>query len=204
MDANPSRSLLLPEMLLVGYRNGFFPMAEPDTGRILWHRPDPRAIIPLQDVPMPRSLRQVLRRGTFSVTLDACFEDVIRACADREDSWISEDIVQAYTGLHEMGHAHSIETWLDGRLVGGLYGVHLGAAFFGESMFSTDSNASKVAFAHLVAILRANGFRLLDTQYINPFTASLGAIEIPDAAYQILLADALRYDAVMQPVAPRP
>lgn len=204
MDANPSRSLLLPEMLLVGYRNGFFPMAEPDTGRILWHRPDPRAIIPLQDVPMPRSLRQVLRRGTFSVTLDACFEDVIRACADREDSWISEDIVQAYTGLHEMGHAHSIETWLDGRLVGGLYGVHLGAAFFGESMFSTVSNASKVAFAHLVAILRANGFRLLDTQYINPFTASLGAIEIPDAAYQILLADALRYDAVMQPVAPRP
>jgi leucyl/phenylalanyl-tRNA---protein transferase len=203
MDARRSSTLLLPEMLLVGYRNGFFPMAEPDTGKILWHRPDPRAIIPLHDVPIPRSLRQVLRRGTFTVTLDACFEDVIRACGDRDDSWISEDIVLAYTGLHEMGHAHSIETWLDGRLVGGLYGVHLGAAFFGESMFSTVSNASKVAFAHLVAILRANGFRLLDTQYINTFTASLGAIEIPDAAYQMLLADALRHDAVIQPVTDR-
>lgn len=203
MDARRSSTLLLPEMLLVGYRNGFFPMAEPDTGKILWHRPDPRAIIPLHDVPIPRSLRQVLRRGTFTVTLDACFEDVIRACGDRDDSWISEDIVLAYTGLHEMGHAHSIETWLDGRLVGGLYGVHLGAAFFGESMFSTVSNASKVAFVHLVAILRANGFRLLDTQYINAFTASLGAIEIPDAAYQMLLADALRHDAVIQPVTDR-
>lgn len=203
MDARRSSTLLLPEMLLVGYRNGFFPMAEPDTGKILWHRPDPRAIIPLHDVPIPRSLRQVLRRGTFTVTLDACFEDVIRACGDRNDSWISEGIVLAYTGLHEMGQAHSIETWLDGRLVGGLYGVHLGAAFFGESMFSTVSNASKVAFAHLVAILRANGFRLLDTQYINAFTASLGAIEIPDAAYQMLLADALRHDAVIQPVTDR-
>lgn len=191
--------LLLPDVLLVGYRNGFFPMSEPDSGRILWHRPDPRAIIPLDDVRLSRSTQQVMRSGLFTVTVDACFEDVMRRCSHRDSSWISEDLISAYTGLHDMGHAHSIETWIGDELVGGLYGVNIGGAFFGESMFSVVSNASKVAFGNLVAILRANDFRLLDTQYINDFTASLGAIEIADAQYQVLLVEALVHHAEFLP-----
>ncbi|MBU3741000.1 MAG: leucyl/phenylalanyl-tRNA--protein transferase [Candidatus Kapabacteria bacterium] len=194
MDDSRSDSVIVPDMLIIGYRHGFFPMADADTHEVLWHRPDPRAIIPLDGVTISKSLRKVIQRHVFSVTIDTAFSDVIHACAQRDDTWISPEIVDAYIGLHELGIAHSIETWRNGKLVGGLYGVHIGAAFFGESMFSVESDASKVAFAHLVAILRANGFRLLDTQYINPFTASLGAIEVSDAVYQILLADAVDHD----------
>lgn len=204
MARSGSYGILVPEMLLVGYSHGYFPMAESDTGEILWHRPDPRAIIPLDGVTLSTSLRKVLRREVFSVTVDTAFEEVIRACSRRDETWISEEIIEAYIGLHRMGYAHSVESWQDGRLAGGLYGVHVGGAFFGESMFSAVSNASKVAFAHLVAILRANGFTLLDTQYINAFTASLGAVEIEDERYQTLLADALDHHAAFVSSVPRP
>ena len=204
MAPSGSYGVLVPEMLLVGYSHGYFPMAEAYTGEIQWHRPDPRAIIQLDGVSLSTSLRKILRREVFSVTVDRAFEDVIRACSRRDETWISEEIIDAYIGLHHLGYAHSVESWQDGNLVGGLYGVHLGGAFFGESMFSTVSNASKVAFAHLVAILRANGFMLLDTQYINAFTASLGAVEIDDERYQTLLADALDHHAAFVSSVPRP
>lgn len=190
----------MPDVLLVGYRNGFFPMAEERSGRIVWHRPDPRAIIPLDDVHISRSLLKTLRKRTFRVTVDTAFREVITQCADREQSWISPEIVQAYCDLHESGHAHSIESWVGDELVGGLYGVSLAGAFFGESMFSRRSDASKVAFAHLIAVLRLRGFRLLDTQYINDFTESLGAVEIPDAIYQIMLTDALDAPAIFSDI----
>ena len=186
-----SSSTLLPEVVLLGYRNGFFPMADPDLNRIIWHRPEHRAIIPLDRIHISRSLRKLINRDVFHLSIDTVFEEVITACADREDTWISDEIISTYCELHDLGHAHSVEVWFDGDLVGGLYGVTLGGAFFGESMFSRKSNASKVAFAHLASRLTERGFRLLDTQYINDFTASLGAIEISDAVYQMLLADAL-------------
>jgi leucyl/phenylalanyl-tRNA--protein transferase len=186
-----STTTLVPEVLLLGYRNGFFPMADPDTGRVHWHRPDPRGIIPLDKVHFSRSLRQTLRRNVYRITVDERFAQVISACSERDDTWISDDIIDAYTELHALGHAHSVEAWDGTELVGGLYGVAVGGAFFGESMFSIKSNASKVAFAHLVHRLRERGFRLLDTQYVNDFTESLGATEIPDVLYQFLLADAL-------------
>lgn len=188
---NPGSSTLLPDVLLLGYRNGFFPMADPDLGRILWHRPELRGVIPLDRVKISRSLRKEIERGTFTVTIDEAFGDVIQGCAAREDTWINDEIIDAYTELHHLGHAHSVEAWHNGQLAGGLYGVSIGGAFFGESMFSIVSNASKVAFAHLVYRLNSRGYRLLDTQYVNDFTASLGAIEIPDVVYQMLLADAL-------------
>lgn len=183
---------LLPEVLLLAYRNGYFPMADPDLDRILWHRPDPRGVIPLDRVRISRSLRKEITSQRFNVTVDTDFSAVIRACAERDETWINDEIIDAYEHLHELGYAHSLETWHQGQLVGGLYGVALGGAFFGESMFSAMSNASKVAFAHLVARLNNHGFRLLDTQYVNDFTASLGAIEIPDVVYHMLLADALQ------------
>ncbi|MCX6141226.1 MAG: leucyl/phenylalanyl-tRNA--protein transferase [Candidatus Kapabacteria bacterium] len=188
-------NIILPEVILVGYRNGFFPMGEPTTGRVLWHRPDPRAIIPLDGVNIPRSLRQTLRKAPYRITINACFREVIEACADREDTWIAEDVIDAYTELHEMGVAHSMEAWAGDELVGGLYGVAIGGAFFGESMFTRQRDASKVTFAHLAHRLNQRGFRLLDTQYINDFTASLGAVEIPDAVYQTMLATALAIPA---------
>jgi len=183
---------LLPEVLLLAYRNGYFPMADPDLDRILWHRPDPRGIIPLDRVRISRSLRKEIASQRFTVTVNTDFSAVIRACAERDETWINDEIIDAYEHLHELGHAHSLEAWQQGHLVGGLYGVAIGGAFFGESMFSARSNASKVAFAHLVARLNDHGFRLLDTQYVNDFTASLGAIEIPDVVYHMLLADALQ------------
>jgi len=169
-------------------------MAEDVTGRIVWHRPDPRAIIPLETVRIPRSLRAVVNKNVFDVTVNKAFEAVIERCALRDESWISDEIINAYTAIHYLGFAHSIETWQDGKLVGGLYGVSIGSAFFGESMFHTVSNASKVAFAQLIEVLKKNSFRLLDTQYINSFTEQLGAIEIPDSVYQAVLGSALKHD----------
>lgn len=169
-------------------------MAESETGQIQWHRPDPTAITPLESVKIPRSLRQVLRKNLFTVTVNRCFDRVIRACAAREETWISEDIVDAYETLHFLGHAHSVETWCNNNLVGGLYGVSIHGAFFGESMFSTHSNASKVAFAHLIHLLLSRGYVLLDTQYINNFTESLGAVEVSDAVYQQILRLAMARD----------
>lgn len=158
---------------------------------VLWHSPDPRAIIPLDHVHIARSVRVAIKKGIFSVRRNENFEKVIHACADRPQTWISRDLIRLYCQLHQLGYAHSVEAWQNDQLVGGLYGVAIGGAFFGESMFSRVSNASKVCFAHLVEHLRRQGFVLLDSQYANPFTVSLGAIEIPRHVYLAKLTEAL-------------
>ena len=163
-----------------------------DGRRIRWYAPDPRAVFPLDTFHVPRSLRRTLRKSEFEVTVDADFPGVIRACAGREETWISAEIERAYTELHRLGLAHSVETWRQGRLVGGLYGVALGGAFFGESMFSRKTDASKVALVALVEHLRARGFVLLDIQYLTEHLARFGAVEIPRAEYERRLAEALR------------
>lgn len=183
--------LITIEQLLAAYRAGFFPMAETEHV-VLWHSPDPRSIIPLDRVHLPRSLRVIIKKNIFSVRRNTAFEKVIHHCADRPQTWISGDLIRLYCTLHQCGYAHSVEAWHNGELVGGLYGVALGGAFFGESMFSRMSNASKVCFAHLVEHLQERGFVLLDTQYSNPFTISLGAIDIPRAQYLAKLMEALR------------
>ncbi|GIV59314.1 MAG: leucyl/phenylalanyl-tRNA--protein transferase [Rhodothermaceae bacterium] len=190
---------LTPELLLYGYRHGIFPMADPRDGdAVYWFDPDPRAVIPLDAFHVPKSLARLVRKGTFEVVTDRDFEGVMRACADRPETWISEEIIQAYVALHRLGHAHSVECRRHGRLAGGLYGVALGGAFFGESMFHRERDASKVALVHLVERLRRGGFVLLDTQYLTPHLARFGAIEIPRAEYRRRLAAALRIDARWQ------
>jgi len=173
-------------------------MAHED-GEIYWHEPDPRAILPLDAFHMPRSLRRALRRQLFEVRRDTAFTAVIRACAaprpGRETTWINDEIIEAYHLLHRLGYAHSVETWRDGRLVGGLYGVALGGLFAGESMFSVETDASKVALVHLVQHLRANGFQLLDVQYTTAHLLRFGVIEIPAWVYQKRLAEALKAPA---------
>ncbi|MGE3782174.1 MAG: leucyl/phenylalanyl-tRNA--protein transferase, partial [Alphaproteobacteria bacterium] len=164
---------LTPEILLQAYAAGIFPMAESaDDPELFWVDPKRRGVLPLDELHVPRRLRRVLRRGIFSVRVDTAFEAVIRACAEssetRPTTWINDEIVWLYTALFAGGAAHSVECWHDGELVGGLYGVSLGAAFFGESMFSRVSEASKVALVHLVARLRLGGYRLLDTQFVTP------------------------------------
>jgi len=191
----PSRGEeLSTERLLGAYRAGFFPMAENREGPITWYSPDPRAIIPLRSFHITRSLRRMLRQGTFTVRVDTCFEEVIRACAGRDETWISEEIVQAYLRLFALGFGHSVEVWAGGALAGGLYGVAIGGAFFGESMFSRVSGASKVALAELVILLREGGFSLLDTQFLTPHLEQFGTIEIPRAEYLLLLEHAMAQD----------
>ncbi|MCX7930075.1 MAG: leucyl/phenylalanyl-tRNA--protein transferase [Chlorobi bacterium] len=185
----PSK-LISVEQLLQAYRIGFFPMAETEHV-VLWHSPDPRAIIPLDRVHIARSVRTLVKKGIFTVRRNGDFASVIHACADRPHTWISRDLIRLYCRLYELGYAHSVEAWHEGRLVGGLYGIAIGGAFFGESMFSRVSNASKVWFAYLVEHLRQQGFVLLDSQYANPFTISLGAIEIPRRQYLVKLTEAL-------------
>ncbi|HTR98641.1 MAG TPA: leucyl/phenylalanyl-tRNA--protein transferase [Bacteroidota bacterium] len=182
------------ELVVSAYRSGFFPMAESRNGPISWYSPDPRAVIPLDAFNVPRSLRREMRRSSSSVTFDRSFGDVIAQCAERrfpEETWISDDIVRVYTELHARGIAHSVEIWLEGKLVGGLYGIALGGAFFGESMFSRVSGASKFALVSLVARLRERGYMLLDSQIINDHVRQFGAIEIPRDRYLSLLAEAL-------------
>jgi len=177
-----------------------------DDPAIFWVDPQLRGIIPLQSLHISKSMRKVLRKGTFHVTANTCFERVIEECAvprleqDGEtthiaDTWINTEIIRAYIEMHELGLAHSIEVWKDDALVGGLYGIHLKGAFMGESMFSRTPNASKVALAHLVARLRMGGFRLLDTQFITEHLASMGGIEISGQDYQDRLEHALQIDA---------
>jgi len=176
------------DLLLEGYRTGIFPMAM-DGGGIGWFSPDPRAIIPLETFHVPHGLRRALRKNPpFEMRVDDSFESVIRACAAREETWISEEIIESYCNLHRLGFAHSVEAWRDGRLAGGLYGVALGAAFFGESMFHSVTDASKVALHFLVGMLRRSDFRLLEVQWLTPHLESFGAIEIPRADYLKLLA----------------
>ena len=185
-----------PDLLLRAYSVGVFPMADSrDAASVFWVEPKKRGILPLDGFHLSRSLAKTLRSGRYQTTADRAFAEVVAACAaptpGRPDTWINPEIEAAYSTLHTRGHAHSIETWADGELVGGLYGVRLGAAFFGESMFSRRRDASKVALAHLVARLRAGGFRLLDCQFQTEHLASLGAVEVDRAAYIALLDRAL-------------
>jgi leucyl/phenylalanyl-tRNA--protein transferase len=179
-------------MLLMGYRQGFFPMAEGNHGKINWHLPDPRAIIPLNSIKIHRSVRQTIKREQLEFKIDSDFETVIRNCAERDECWISEQIIDSYITLHDMGYAHSVEAWKGDEMVGGLYGVSIGGAFFGESMFTRVTNASKAAFYCLAHRMIDRGFILLDSQYINPHTEFLGAIEIPIEIYMKILQTALR------------
>jgi leucyl/phenylalanyl-tRNA---protein transferase len=184
--------------LIYGYMNGIFPMADAD-GSLYWYSPDPRAIIPLETYKPPKSLRPVLNQQVFEVRVDTDFEGVVRGCAaprsGDDTTWISEEIVEAYTNLNKMGFAHSVEVYADNELVGGLYGVSIGAAFFGESMFYRVSNASKVAFHYLIQILKQQGYELLDTQFINDNVRRFGAIEISKAEYIKRLKEALNKKA---------
>ncbi len=179
-----------PDLLIEGYRLGVFPMATEDDS-IEWFSPDPRAILPLETFHVPHALRRVLRRKIFQTTLDRAFPEVIQACANREDTWINREIVESYIRLHELGHAHSVEAWKEGKLAGGLYGVAVGGAFFGESMFHYVTDASKVALVALVEHLRARRFVLLDTQWLTPHLQQFGAIEIPRNHYLRLLRRAV-------------
>jgi leucyl/phenylalanyl-tRNA--protein transferase len=184
--------IIPPDLLLYAYCNAMFPMAESREGPLYWYSPDPRAVIPLDGLKVSRSLRQLVKKKVFGIRVNAAFESVIRECAEREETWISEQIVQSYLELHRLGYAHSVETWRDEKLVGGLYGVAVGAAFFGESMFHTERDASKVALVFLVDRLRERGFELLDTQFITPHLARLGAIEISKDEYVDLLKRAIK------------
>jgi leucyl/phenylalanyl-tRNA--protein transferase len=192
---------LTPEIILRAYAEGLFPMAERRNDPLLyWVSPEKRGIIPLDAFHVPRRLARTVRAGPFTVTSDRAFADVMTACAapapGRPESWINDEILRLYTALHVGGHAHSIECWQDGVLAGGLYGVRLGAAFFGESMFSRQRDASKVALVHLVAGLKRGGFTLLDTQFITAHLTRFGAIEIPRERYLLKLQDALNREAL--------
>ncbi len=185
-----------PDLLLRGYASGVFPMADArDAPSLYWVEPKKRGVLPLERFRLSRSLTKVLRSERFETSVDRAFESVVAHCAEAADNrpgtWINAQIATAVAQLHARGFAHSIETWHDGSLVGGLYGIKLGRAFFGESMFSRATDASKVALAHLVARLRHGGFTLLDCQFITPHLASLGAIEISRSAYMALLSSAL-------------
>ena len=182
---------LAADVVLKAYRAGYFPMADSSTDTISWYSPDPRAIIPLRDFKVARSLRQRIQKGVFEVRINTAFGNVIRLCADRAETWISEEIIGVYTELHGDGYAHSVESWHGGKLVGGLYGVAIGGAFFGESMFSRMADASKVALVDLVARLRKRGFLLLDTQYVTEHLKQFGVLEIPRTDYLSLLSRAL-------------
>jgi leucyl/phenylalanyl-tRNA--protein transferase len=185
-------SRLDPRLLLQGYATGIFPMADSrDADELFWVEPRNRAILPLDRFHLSRSLRRTLRSGRFDVTHDRDFKAVIGACADREETWINTELEHAMLALHGSGHAHSVEVWLDASLVGGLYGVKLGRAFFGESMFSRTRDSSKVALAWLVARLKVGNFTLLDCQFMTEHLASLGAVTVPRETYVALLSVAL-------------
>jgi leucyl/phenylalanyl-tRNA--protein transferase len=188
----PKRKLepLDPILVINAYAQGIFPMAD-DYGRILWYAPDPRAILEHHNLHISRSLRATLRKGIYEVRTDTAFEAVMHCCADREDTWINEVFIRTYTQLHYAGFAHSVEAWRDGELVGGLYGMVLGGAFMGESMFSCATDASKVCLVALVEHLQARGFVLHDTQFLTPHLATLGVTEIPRKVYERRLRAAL-------------
>ena len=189
--------MIVPETLFKAYGSGWFPMAVAP-GEIRWYSPDPRGIIPLDTFHVPRRLARALRGGRFEIRVDTAFGDVIVACSKREDAdgnWIDQEIIDSYINLHALGHAHSVEAWRDGVLVGGLYGVAVGGAFFGESMFHRVPDASKAALVALVDRLRTRGFTLLDTQWVTDHLLQFGAIEVPRRRYLRLLDAAIRVDA---------
>jgi leucyl/phenylalanyl-tRNA--protein transferase len=192
--------MIQPQTLLDAYASGWFPMAV-TPGEIRWYSPDPRGIIPLDAFHVSRRLARLMRAGRFEIRVDSAFEDVIVACSQRPDSdgnWIDREIIESYCNLHALGHAHSVEAWQEGALVGGLYGVALGGAFFGESMFHRAHDASKAALVALVDRLRTCGYALLDTQWVTDHLVQFGAIEIPRRRYLRLLDGALRIDAVFR------
>jgi len=194
--ANPASEAppIAVDTLLKAYRRGLFPMCH-DDGELYWHDPDPRAVFVLDAVEPNQRMRRLMRSGRFTTTFDTAFEEVVRACGQREETWIDERIIASYTALYKAGHAHSVEAREGNDLVGGTYGVALGGVFFGESMFNRTANAGKVAFYALVGHLRERGFTLLDSQYINDFTASLGAVELPREAFRVALVHALSIPA---------
>jgi leucyl/phenylalanyl-tRNA---protein transferase len=179
-----------PELLLQGYRLGVFPMAMEDDS-IQWFSPDPRAILPLEGFHVPHALRRLVRKKVFETTTDNAFSKVIEACAKREDTWINLEIIESYTRLNELGYAHSVEAWKEGTLAGGLYGVAVGGAFFGESMFHYVTDASKIALVALVEHLHAQKFALLDTQWLTPHLQQFGGIEISRDHYLRVLRRAV-------------
>lgn len=183
--------LLTPEFLLEAYKSSYFPMAESRTGEIYMHSPEMRAIFPIYDIKTPKNIIKLAKKKIFRCTINYDFELVIRECARRKITWINDVIIESYINLYKAKHAHSIETWKDNEIVGGLYGVSIGGAFFGESMFNKVSDASKFAFYFLVEYLRSRGFLLLDSQYINEFTQNLGAIEVPKVIYLKILEKAI-------------
>ncbi len=179
-------------MLLYAYASGVFPMAESaDADEILWIDPDMRGVLPLNELHVSRSLQKLLKSNRYTVLVDQQFTAVVAACADREETWINPQIFDLYTELNQMGYAHSVEILENGELVGGLYGVSIGGAFFGESMFSTAPSASKIALVALVARLKLGGYFLLDTQFLTPHLETMGGVEITKAAYQARLEIAL-------------
>ncbi len=196
----PGMSELTPDILLRTYAAGIFPMAESaEDPTLFWVDPETRGILPLEKFRVSRGVQRKLRRHLFEVRCDTAFEEVVRACAaktsERPTTWINEEIIRLYLGLHAMGHAHSVECWQGGELAGGLYGVCIGGAFFGESMFSRATDASKIALAHLVARLRRGGYRLLDTQFVTSHLEQFGVTEVGRGEYQAILSSALAADA---------
>lgn len=194
-------------MLLRAYTLGIFPMAEHrDDPEVFWVDPKRRGILPLDRFHISRSLARRLRRGDIEITVNTAFDAVVSACADRPETWINAEIFSLYNRLHDTGHAHSQEIWHDGKLIGGVYGVAIGAAFFGESMFSRAADGSKLALAYLIDRLREGGFRLFDTQFVTPHLKSMGGQEISRAAYHLALERALRTpaDFLAQRVPPSP
>lgn len=187
--------MLETSLLVAAYEAGYFPMAQ-DSGDIGWYSPDPRGILPLERFHPSRRLLRVIRSGRFELTVDRAFRDVMEACAgDRDDgTWINDEILDSYCALHAVDLAHSVEVWREGALAGGLYGVSLQGAFFGESMFHRVSDASKVALWHLCGILKTGGYRLLDVQWLTPFLATVGAVEIPRDDYLRRLKSALEVE----------
>ena len=199
---------ITPDLVLRAYAAGLFPMAEGrGSDRLYWLDPERRGVIPLDGFHLPRRLARTVLSDRFVVTADGDFAAVVAGCAapapGREDSWINHEVERLFNDLHAMGHAHSVEIWRDARMVGGLYGVRLGGAFFGESMFSRETDASKVALVHLVLRLRRGGFRLLDAQFQTDHLARFGAVEIPQADYKARLAAALAVPASWDAVLPR-
>ncbi|MCX6136977.1 MAG: leucyl/phenylalanyl-tRNA--protein transferase [Ignavibacteriales bacterium] len=193
-----TQGIIPPNVLLSGYCTGIFPMADSATGEIHWYEPHIRAIFPLDGLNISRSLRRTLQKNIFDMRVDTAFEDVMRACAERDETWISGSIIASYTTLFKMKYAHSVESWCKGKLVGGLYGVSIGGAFFGESMFSMVTDASKAALVVLVRRLRERGYRLLDAQFQTPHLKSLGAVEIPQKEYLKKLERALEYQCTFE------
>lgn len=192
-----SAKMIEPDFLLQAYAQGIFPMGL-DGGEIGWFSPDPRGIIPIDGFHVPHGLKRFLKRSPFTIRINSRFRDVMLGCADRSETWIDETVLASYCCLHRLGFTHSVETWRGNRLVGGLYGVAIGGAFFGESMFSRESNASSVALVALVARLKERGYLLLDTQWTTPHLTRFGAREIPRNRYMSLLNDALAVDACFQ------